>query len=105
MEAVKAQYCCNYYVRFQYVLDKVEFNGVLYAEQVKFVLSDPSYNIRGELHTHNSDHGVFSEEDMTSLVRAFTKVVRLGAHRHIFCTDIQYRDWFDVLSNSTECVD
>lgn len=40
---------------------------------------------------------------MTSLVSPFGKFTELGAHVHIFCTPLQYRDSFDVLYSIMKC--
>lgn len=78
--------------------------GDEYADRVELLLAEAPYNIWRELHCQSSDHNVFSKQKMTSLVNVIIGFIRHGAHGHIFWTDIRYFDWFDVLSDSTECV-
>lgn len=103
-EALKT-YCNIYDVRFQDLPETMELSGISLFERVEFVLTDPPYNIRRERGRSNSDYDVFTLQDMNELVGLFSEVMELGAHGHLFCADVQFKDWLDVLSSQKETVE
>lgn len=81
-----------------------DFAGKLLERNVKFLLPDPSCNLTYKLIMVNSSHDVCTREYMTDLVELKRKIVTPGEHGHLFCTWMQFSQWYSRLRRIAEDV-
>ncbi|MEM1002550.1 MAG: DNA methyltransferase, partial [Bacteroidota bacterium] len=76
--------------------------GVDLENQVDLLLTDPPYGTRKELKKPNSGHDELTAEDMKNFAKFAGRVLKPGGHGIIFCSDLQFKDWFLTLSKIRE---
>ena len=75
------------------------------TSNVQLVLTDPPYNSRRELASHNSDHDVLHDADMVLFAEITVRMLRCGGHAIIFCDAQQFPAWtsaFNKYSSAKE---
>lgn len=86
--------CFAHQGNFRDLMEDVETCfGIDISEQVQLILVDPPYNTRDATHDH------ITEKDMYDAVVLFKTVLRKGGHGLIFCTALQFSQWYKFLSN------
>lgn len=57
---------------------------------VDLVLTDPPNNVQINAEKANSEHDLFTQEDIRDFIELFSEFMALGAHWHIFCSWMQF---------------
>ena len=68
------------------------------TNSVHLVLCDPPYNIRREKDKENSGHDILTKADIDDAVLLFDDVLAKGGHGIVFCSAVQFHDWYESLS-------
>lgn len=96
-------YCRIYDVHFMDLIDtESENTGLDLRGQVNFILTDPPYNVRYESGKDNSSHDVLTTEDMKNSVELFSQMLVPGGHGIVFCSMLQFQEWYDMIKSYEE---
>ena len=103
MQTHMAKYCWLHDVHFDDLMDtEAEVSGVNLEGKVNLILTDPPYNVRNSRNRKNSDHDVLTEDDMADCVKMFAKMLVPGGHGLLFCANLQFPLWHNLLKNYTQ---
>ena len=96
---LRSRACTMFDVEFQELTATIEFRGhESLTNSVHFVLCDPPYNIRREKEKENSGHDILTKADIDDAVLLFYDDVAKGGHGIVFCSAVQFHDWYESLS-------
>ena len=75
--------------------------GVQLDGTVDLILTDPPFNTRRQTKSRNSAHDNLQYVQMEKVASLAARVLKPGGHGVIFCSDLQFGDWYNVLVKET----
>lgn len=90
-------FCCLYDGFAQLFKSCVEQKGLDSQGQVALIITDPPYNTRRQKNRPNSEHDVFTIEDIVKFVNFIKLVLNPGEHAIIFCSHLQFNSWYGAI--------